>query len=159
MISFTFQSIPRPTTAPKVDRLLHNRNYHNELRRDLRQGQASVDTDREFSIVDTLCHRGEGGVQVLLLRELQACLDHGAKHLACNRAHVRLGCGELGDDMLKDELLHVTLNIGVAHYERSQSRCHVQGAVALRSGRLTACSLSLYVHIEKDGVRTPEGLG
>ena len=91
----------------------------------------------------------------LLVRKLHACLDHGAKNftrlmgdlsisltdltLMCrtyHSAHVRLGSSELGENMLEQELLHVALDLGVAHDEGAESRGHVERTIALRRGRL-----------------------
>lgn len=53
-----------------------------------------------------------------------------------DRPHVRLGAREFGEDVLNEELLHVALDVGVAHDERTQRRGHVQRAEALRACRL-----------------------
>ena len=96
-----------------------------------------MDSDRELSIVNALRHCGEGSVQVLLLRKLQAGLDHGTEHLTCDGPHGRLRRRELWDDVLKDELFHIALDVRVTHDEWTQSCGLIESTVALGRGRLT----------------------
>ena len=90
----------------------------------------------QLSVVNEARDGRQRLLQRLLVRELEARLDDGAEHLARDPAHVGLGRGKLGEDVLQEELLHVALDVGVAHDERTQRRGHVQRAEALRACRL-----------------------
>lgn len=104
---------------------------------ELCQSQASVYADREFGIVNAVGDGRERLVQVLLVGEFESSFHDSAENLASNGTHVGLGRCELWDDILKDERLHVVLDVGVAHDERAKRSGHVEGTVPLGGGGLT----------------------
>ena len=103
----------------------------------LRQRERRMHPHGQLAIVNEARDGRQRLLQRLLVRELETRLDDGAEHLTRDPAHVRLGRGKLGEDVLQEELLHVPLDVWVTHHEGPEGGGHVQCAVALRRGGLT----------------------